>query len=69
MRGSKISFCLCERVRRKTVLLGVVMLPFKDSPLANAIAAGWISIEYLWMFGGFLAMSKKEEEQEKNNER
>lgn len=47
------------------LVVGVIMAPFRDFPLANAIAAGWISVAHLWVFGGLLAMSKKAEEKTK----
>ena len=34
-----------------------------ETPLRNALTAGWISIGNLWMFGGLLAMIKKAKEQ------
>lgn len=50
------------------LVVGVIMLPFRVFPLANAIAAGWISIAHLWMFGGLLAMSQKAEGEDKKYE-
>ena len=35
---------------------------FPETPLRNALTAGWISIGNLWMFGGLLAMMKKAKE-------
>lgn len=34
-----------------------------ETPLRNAITAGWISIGNLWMFGGLLSLSKRAEKQ------
>ena len=35
---------------------------FPETPLRNALTAGWISIGNLWMFGGLLATMKKAKE-------
>ena len=32
---------------------------FPETPLRNALTAGWISVGNLWMFGGLLAVMKK----------
>lgn len=45
-----------------SVLLGLpmaVLLKLPNLPLMNALAAGWISIGNIWMFGGLLLMTKK----------
>ena len=42
--------------------LTVVLKLFPETPLRNALTAGWISIGNLWMFGGLLAMMKKAKE-------
>lgn len=41
------------------IVVGFVTAPFSTSPIANALAAGWISIANIWMFGGLLIMAKK----------
>ena len=35
---------------------------FPETPLRNALTAGWISVGHLWMFGGLLAAMKKAKE-------
>lgn len=45
-----------------TVLFGmalVVPLKFFNTPFTNALAAGWISLGNIWMFGGLLAATGK----------
>ena len=39
--------------------LTMLLKLFPETPLRNALTAGWISIGNLWMFGGLLAMMKK----------
>ena len=42
------------------VLVGDMLLKlFPETPLRNALTAGWISVGNLWMFGGLLAAMKK----------
>lgn len=40
-------------------VVAVLTEPFSASPLANAIAAAWISIANIWTFGGLLLTAKK----------
>ena len=37
----------------------LVLTFFPETPLRNALTAGWISVGNLWMFGGLLAAMKK----------
>lgn len=39
--------------------VALITEPFSASPLANAFAAGWISLANIWMFGGLLMVGKK----------
>lgn len=41
------------------VVVAALTAPFSASPLANALAAGWISIANIWMFGGLLVVAKR----------
>ena len=41
---------------------GMLLKLFPETPLHNALTAGWVSIGNLWMFGGLLAMMKKAKE-------
>jgi len=42
--------------------LTMLLKLFPETPLRNALTAGWISIGNLWMFGGLLATMKKAKE-------
>lgn len=48
-----------------TVAFGLIFLTVMKllggAPIFEALAAGWISVGNIWMFGGLLAMSKKAE--------
>ena len=39
--------------------LTMMLKLFPETPMHNAVTAGWISIGNLWMFGGLLAMMIK----------
>lgn len=39
-----------------------MLQPFPETPLRNALTAGWISIGNLWMFGGLPGMMTKGKE-------
>ncbi len=39
--------------------LTMLLKLFPETPLRNALTAGWISVGNLWMFGGLLAAMKK----------
>ena len=41
--------------------LTMLLKYFPETPLRNALTAGWISIGNLWMFGGLLVRLKKAE--------
>ena len=49
-------------VRAVDMALTMLLKVFPETPLRNALTAGWISIGNLWMFGGLLAMMKKAKE-------
>ena len=42
-------------------LLAAVVLKLPNVPLTNALAAGWINLGNLWMFGGLLIMLNRNE--------
>lgn len=42
------------------LVVDVLTAPFGASPLANALAAGWLSIANIWMFGGLLLAAPRE---------
>ena len=42
-------------------LLAAVVLKLPNIPLTNALAAGWINLGNLWMFGGLLIMLNRNE--------
>ncbi len=47
-----------------SILIGLplaVVFKLPNEPLTNALAAGWISLGNIWMFGGLLAVVKKSE--------
>lgn len=48
------------------VLIVVIFRSF-NTPLTNAIAAGWISLGNIWMFGGLLAATSKVASSKLNN--
>ena len=42
-------------------LLAAMVLQLPNIPLTNALAAGWINLGNLWMFGGLLIMLNRNE--------
>ena len=55
----KWCWIFCPAVGMALTML-LKLLP--ETPLRNALTAGWISIGNLWMFGGLLATMKKAKE-------
>ena len=57
--GSDETLYACPAVG---MALTMLLKLFPETPLRNALTAGWISIGNLWMFGGLLATMKKAKE-------